>query len=194
MDGAEGGDQLLYFDGVFGIAGMVWDVGRDAAFFDFGSGDFRGVGGGFIAPGGGKVGGDETFAVSGGALRGVSAGWRVSAKGKRFNTEYREENRRSQRKKTTYCRFKDHDARPKSRRPLQIQRLAVRGVCVNTHNQEWLCHGLVYVVDGVMKVRVLRRARALGEVCFITLPRVTRSLRSLERSSSSISTTSKARA
>jgi hypothetical protein len=40
MDSAESGDQLLFLDGVFGIAGMVWDVGRDAEVIDFGSGDF----------------------------------------------------------------------------------------------------------------------------------------------------------
>jgi hypothetical protein len=43
MDGAEGGDWLLFVDGGLGIAGVVWDVGRDAAFFDFGTGDFWGV-------------------------------------------------------------------------------------------------------------------------------------------------------
>jgi UDP-GlcNAc:undecaprenyl-phosphate/decaprenyl-phosphate GlcNAc-1-phosphate transferase len=31
------------FDGVFGIAGMDWDVGRDSEVIDFGSRDFRGV-------------------------------------------------------------------------------------------------------------------------------------------------------
>ena len=47
---------------------------------------------------------------------------------------------------------------------------------------------------GVMSVRVPRRERSLGDVCFMTLPRLTSSLRSLDRSSSSTSTTSKARA
>ncbi len=42
-DGAESGDQLLFFDGVFGTVGVVRDVGRDAEVFDSGSGDFWGV-------------------------------------------------------------------------------------------------------------------------------------------------------
>ena len=29
MAGAESGDLLLFFDGVFGVAGMVCDSGRD---------------------------------------------------------------------------------------------------------------------------------------------------------------------
>jgi hypothetical protein len=40
MDGAKSGDQLLFFDGVFGSVGMVRDVGRVSEVFDFGGGDF----------------------------------------------------------------------------------------------------------------------------------------------------------
>jgi hypothetical protein len=38
MDRTASGDQLLFFDCVFGIVGMVWNVGRATAVFDFGSG------------------------------------------------------------------------------------------------------------------------------------------------------------
>jgi hypothetical protein len=68
MDGAASGGQLLFLDGVFGIVGMVRDVGWDAEIFDFGSGDIWGFVGKHLVAGGGAVGRDETFQVSSGAL------------------------------------------------------------------------------------------------------------------------------
>jgi|SRR5271155_885860 hypothetical protein len=68
MDGAKSGDQLLFLDGVFGNAGTIWDVGRDSDVIDFGSGNFWRVVGWRVVAGDSAAGGDETFAVSGGAL------------------------------------------------------------------------------------------------------------------------------
>jgi hypothetical protein len=52
---------------------MVWNVGWDAEVVDFGGGDFWRVIGKRVVAWSGKVGGDKNFAVSGGALGGVSA-------------------------------------------------------------------------------------------------------------------------
>ncbi len=68
VDGAESCDQVLFFDGVLGIVGVVWDVGRDEAFFDFRRGNFWGVARERVVAGRRAVGSDETFAVSGAAL------------------------------------------------------------------------------------------------------------------------------
>jgi hypothetical protein len=68
MDGAESGDQLLFFDGAIEGGWMVRDVGRDAEVIDFGGGKIRGVGGGFIA-----AGGDAAGAIPSAALGGIIA-------------------------------------------------------------------------------------------------------------------------